>query len=158
MASGADSVQGGTGEQLTHADRVARGKDARASAPLESHADFPPDRSHDIFLAWTHVKDPDGTDRDYYIRQLKDWKFSAPIERMAPSGLGMYARMCGWTLARAHAQAGDRIALGSYLGSSDKFGQAIADFAEKYADQNELDHLALQAAVRDGTVQATTQI
>ena len=63
----------------------------------------------DIFLGWTHVVGPDGVDRDYYVRQLKDWKFSAPIEQMIPSGMKVYARLCGWTLARAHACSGDRM-------------------------------------------------
>src|SRR6516162_2591112 len=112
----------------------------------------------DIFLGWTHVVGPDGVDRAYYIRQLKDWKFSAPIEQMIPSGMAAYAQMCGWTLARAHARSGDRIALAAYLGGSDKFAQAIADFAETYADQNERDYAALQAAVKDGRVQTTTDI
>ena len=112
----------------------------------------------DIFLGWTHVTGPDGVDRDYYVRQLKDWKFSAPIEQMVPSGLATYAQMCGWALARAHARSGDRIALASYLGSSGTFDQAIADFAEKYADQNEHDYAALQAAVKDGRAEATTDI
>ena len=112
----------------------------------------------DILLGWTHVTGPDGVDRDYYVRQLKDWKFSAPIERMVPSGLAAYAGMCGWALARAHACSGDRIALASYLGSSGTFDQAIADFAEKYADQNEQDYAALQAAVKDGRTEATTDI
>ena len=110
----------------------------------------------DIFLGWTHVTGPDGVERDYYIRQLKDWKFSAPIELMIPSGMKAYARMCGWTLARAHARSGDRIALAAYLGGSAKFDQAIADFAETYADQNERDYAALQAAVKDGRAQATS--
>jgi uncharacterized protein (DUF2252 family) len=112
----------------------------------------------DIFLGWTHVTGPDGVDRDYYIRQLKDWKFSAPIEQMIPSGMAVYAQMCGWSLARAHARSGDRITLAAYLGGSDKFAQAIADFAEKYADQNDRDYTALQAAVKDGRVQTTTNI
>jgi uncharacterized protein (DUF2252 family) len=112
----------------------------------------------DIFLGWTDVTGPDGVDRDYYIRQLKDWKLSIPIEEMIPSGMRVYARMCGWTLARAHARSGDRVALAAYLGGSAKFDQAIADFAETYADQNERDHAALQAAVKDGRVTATTGI
>ena len=97
-------------------------------------------------------------DRDFYVRQLKDWKFSVPIELMLPQGMALYARLCGWTLARAHARAGDRIALAAYLGGSAKFDQAIADFAETYADQNELDYAALQAAVKDGKAEATTEI
>ncbi len=113
----------------------------------------------DIFLGWTRVPNPvDGLDRDFYVRQLKDWKFSAPIEQMLPVGMTIYARLCGWTLARAHARSGDRIALAAYLGGSGKFDQAIADFAETYADQNERDYAALQAAVKDGKAQAATEI
>ena len=112
----------------------------------------------DIFLGWTRVTGPDGVDRDYYVRQLKDWKFSAPIEQMIPSGMAVYAQMCGWALARAHACSGDRIALAAYLGGSAKFDQAIADFAETYADQNDRDYAALQAAAKDGRVQTTTDI
>jgi uncharacterized protein (DUF2252 family) len=113
----------------------------------------------DIFLGWTRVANPlDGLDHDYYVRQLKDWKFSVPIEMMLPQGLELYARLCGWTLARAHARSGDRVALAAYLGGSAKFDQAIADFAETYADQNELDYAALQAAVKDGRAEATTGI
>ena len=113
----------------------------------------------DIFLGWTRVTNPeDGVNRDFYVRQLKDWKFSVPIEMMLPEGLTLYARLCGWTLARAHARSGDRIALAAYLGGSDTFDQAIADFAETYADQNELDYAALQAAVKDGRAEAVTGI
>jgi hypothetical protein len=112
----------------------------------------------DIFLGWTRVPAPDGVDRDFYVRQLKDWKFSVPIEQMLPVGMTIYARLCGWTLARAHARSGDRIALAAYLGGSAKFDQAIADFAETYADQNELDYAALQGAVKDGKAEATTEI
>jgi uncharacterized protein (DUF2252 family) len=113
----------------------------------------------DIFLGWTRVANPvDGMDRDFYVRQLKDWKFSVPIELMLPEGMTLYARLCGWTLARAHARSGDRIALAAYLGGSAKFDAAIADFAETYADQNERDYAALQAAVKDGTAEAATEI
>jgi uncharacterized protein (DUF2252 family) len=112
----------------------------------------------DIFLGWTHVTGPDGVDRDYYVRQLKDWKLSLPIEQMIPSGMKVYARMCGWTLARAHARSGDRVALASYLGQSAKFDNAIADFAETYADQNERDHAAFQAAAKEGKVKASKEI
>ncbi len=111
----------------------------------------------DIFLGWTRVTAPEGIGRDFYVRQLKDWKFSAPIEQMIPAGMKVYARMCGWTLARAHARSGDRIALAAYLGGSAKFDHAIAAFAETYADQNERDYAALQAAVKDGRAQATTE-
>lgn len=112
----------------------------------------------DIFLGWTRAPGPDQVSRDFYVRQLKDWKFSVPIEQMIPSGMTAYARLCGWTLARAHARSGDRIALAAYLGGSGKFDQAIADFAETYADQNERDYAAFQAAARDGKVQSTAEI
>ncbi|HLM89227.1 MAG TPA: DUF2252 domain-containing protein [Streptosporangiaceae bacterium] len=113
----------------------------------------------DIFLGWTRVPNPiDGIDRDFYVRQLKDWKFSVPIEIMLPQGLEMYARLCGATLARAHARSGDRIALAAYLGGSDKFDQAIADFAETYADQNERDYAALKTAAKEGKVEVSTEI
>ncbi|HWM96457.1 MAG TPA: DUF2252 domain-containing protein [Streptosporangiaceae bacterium] len=112
----------------------------------------------DIFLGWTRVTGPDGIDRDYYVRQLRDWKFSVPIEQMVPAGMTVYARLCGWTLARAHARSGDRVALAAYLGGSAKFDQAIADFAETYADQNERDYAAFQNAVKEGKAEATTEI
>jgi uncharacterized protein (DUF2252 family) len=112
----------------------------------------------DIFLGWTRARGADQIDRDFYVRQLRDWKFSVPIEWLRPPGMALYARLCGWTLARAHARSGDRIALASYLGRSDKFDQAIADFAETYADQNERDYAELQDAVKDGQAEITTNI
>jgi uncharacterized protein (DUF2252 family) len=112
----------------------------------------------DIFLGWTHILAPDGVERDFYVRQLRDWKFSVPIEVMLPEGMTVYSRLCGWTLARAHARSGDRIALAAYLGGSAKFDQAIADFAETYADQNELDYAAFQAAIKDGRAEALTEV
>jgi uncharacterized protein (DUF2252 family) len=112
----------------------------------------------DIFLGWTRITGPDGIDRDFYVRQLRDWKFSIPTEVMLPPGMTLYAQLCGWTLARAHARSGDRTALAAYLGGSAKFDEAIADFAETYADQNERDYAAFQAAVRDGKAEATTEI
>jgi hypothetical protein len=112
----------------------------------------------DIFLGWTRATGADGVERDYYVRQLRDWKFSVPIERMVLRGLTIYAQLCGWTLARGHACSGDRVALAAYLGGSVKFDEAIAEFAEAYADQNERDYAALQTAVRSGKAEATTQI
>jgi uncharacterized protein (DUF2252 family) len=112
----------------------------------------------DIFLGWTHLLAPDGVERDFYVRQLRDWKFSVPIEVMLPEGMTVYSRLCGWTLARAHARSGDRIALAAYLGGSAKFDHAIAEFAETYADQNELDYAAFQAAVTDGRAEAITEV
>ncbi len=112
----------------------------------------------DIFLGWTRATGPDQVSRDFYVRQLKDWKFSLPIEVMIPSGMQLYAGICGWTLARAHARSGDRVALAAYLGRSARFDQAIADFAETYADQNERDYTAFKTAAQDGEVPFTTQI
>ncbi|MFG3227331.1 DUF2252 domain-containing protein [Kitasatospora sp. NPDC048194] len=112
----------------------------------------------DIFLGWTRATGPDGVDRDYYVRQLRDWKFSAPIELMVPKGMRVYAGLCGWTLARAHARSGDRIALAAYLGGSRKFDHAIADFAETYADQNEDDYRALQDAAKAGRIETVPEI
>jgi uncharacterized protein (DUF2252 family) len=112
----------------------------------------------DIFLGWTRTTGQDGVDRDFYVRQLRDWKFSLPIEQMLPEGMAVYARLCGWTLARAHARSGDRVSLAAYLGGSGKFDQAIAGFAETYADQNERDYTALQNAVKEGKADATTEI
>jgi uncharacterized protein (DUF2252 family) len=112
----------------------------------------------DIFLGWTHSPDVAGIDRHYYIRQLRDWKFSFPIEQLRPEGMTVYGHLCGRTVARAHARSGDRIAIAGYLGRSDKFDQAVADFAEAYADQNERDYSAFKQAVVDGRIQATTGI
>ena len=91
----------------------------------------------DIFLGWTTTVGVDGVARDYYFRQLHDWKGSATVETMTPAAMSEYGRICAWALARAHARSGDRIALASYLGSSDVFDRAIAEFSEAYADQNE---------------------
>jgi uncharacterized protein (DUF2252 family) len=112
----------------------------------------------DIFLGWTRGRGEDGIERDFYVRQLRDWKFSLPIEQMAPSGMTVYARMCGWSLARAHARSGDRIALAAYLGGSDKFDRAIADFAEAYADQNERDYADFKTAAKQGRVEAVSGV
>ena len=112
----------------------------------------------DIFLGWTRATGADGGARDFYVRQLRDWKFSVPIEQMLPEGMTVYAGLCGWTLARGHACSGDRVALAAYLGGSTKFDQAIAEFAETYADQNERDYAALQSAVKDGKAEASTEI
>ena len=113
----------------------------------------------DIFLGWQHVENGlDGGNRDFYIRQLRDMKYSAPIEQMLLPGLVAYAELCGWTLARAHARSGDRFAIAGYLGKSDKFDRAMVTFAERYADRNEQDHAALAAAVTDGRIEAVTGI
>ena len=102
----------------------------------------------DIFLGWLRGK----AGRDYYWRQLRDMKGSAKIERMSSDELVLYAGICGWALARAHARSGDRVQIAAYLGKSERFDGAMVDFAEAYADQTELDHAALCAAVKSGKV------
>jgi uncharacterized protein (DUF2252 family) len=112
----------------------------------------------DIFLGWQSATPPGRRSADYYFRQLRDWKYSAEIEGMSAAAMTDYGRMCGWTLARAHARTGDRIAIAAYLGGSDKFDQAVAEFGETYADQTERDHAALADAVASGRVQAQTGV
>jgi uncharacterized protein (DUF2252 family) len=141
-------------------------KEARASV-LEEYAGTSRHRNHgervvagqrlmqtsgDIFLGTHRVRGIDGQDRDFYVRQLRDWKGSAVVENMNARAMAIYASMCGWSLARAHARSGDRIAIGAYLGSSDRFDEAVADFAETYADLNEADFHSLQVAAREGVV------
>ena len=110
----------------------------------------------DIFLGWLRGAQglDDGEPRDFYVRQLWDSKTSADIGTMRPSAMSLYARLCAWTLARAHARSGDSIAIAGYLGSGDAFDRAIAAFAEDYADQNERDYAALLGAIGDGRVVA----
>jgi uncharacterized protein (DUF2252 family) len=109
----------------------------------------------DIFLGWLHVDAGlDGKPRDFYGRQLKDWKGSAEIERMSPKAMATYGQLCGWTLARAHARSGDRVAIASYLGKGDSFDRAIVEFSRAYADQNDRDYQALAAAVKSGRITA----
>jgi uncharacterized protein (DUF2252 family) len=109
----------------------------------------------DIFLGWFRGQGiDDEVTRDFYVRQLWDWKIGEDIERMSPSGMGFYGQACGWTLARAHARSGDRIAIAAYLGSNDTFATAIAEFAETYADQNERDYGALRDGVTTGRLVA----
>jgi uncharacterized protein (DUF2252 family) len=108
----------------------------------------------DIFLGWDRVVEADGSGHDYYVRQLRDWKLSLDVGTMVPDGMRMYGELCGATLARAHACSGDRIAIAAYLGRSDAFDQAIAEFAASYADQNERDHTSLLDAIASGRVTA----
>ncbi|MET7681413.1 DUF2252 domain-containing protein [Streptomyces sp. NPDC005423] len=108
----------------------------------------------DIFLGWERVDGIDGRQRDFYVRQLRDWKGIAVPESMEPKGMRAFGEVCGVTLARAHARSGDRIAIAGYLGGGDSFDRALATFAEAYADQNERDHQALVDAVRAGRLRA----
>ena len=111
----------------------------------------------DIFLGWLHVDSGlDNQARDFYGRQLKDWKGSAEIEQMVPQGMATYGGLCGWTLARAHARSGDRIAIASYLGAGDSFDRAILEFSDAYAEQNARDFNALTQAVDSGRIIAQT--
>jgi uncharacterized protein (DUF2252 family) len=111
----------------------------------------------DIFLGWLHVDaGVDGQQRDFYGRQLKDWKGSAEIEQMVPEGMSVYGKLCGWTLARAHARSGDRVAIASYLGNGQTFDRALLDFSVAYADQNERDYQRLVDAVNSGRITAQT--
>jgi len=111
--------------------------------------------SSDIFLGWQHTEAGlDGKARDFYIRQLRDWKGSVDPETMLPSGLKVWSQVCAWTLARAHARSGDRIAIASYLGQSATFENAIASFAESYAEQNQRDYDEMRKAVASRRITA----
>jgi uncharacterized protein (DUF2252 family) len=134
----------GQSEFENHGERVVTGQRLMQAAS-------------DIFLGWLHVHAGiDGQPRDFYVRQLKDWKGSAEVDHMAPSALATYGRLCGWTLARAHARSGDRIAIASYLGGSDRFDRALLEFSRAYTDQNERDYRALKDAVESGRIKAET--
>jgi hypothetical protein len=109
--------------------------------------------SSDIFLGWYRTTGLDGHRRDYFGRQLWDWKVSVDLDAILPRGLVLYANACGWTLARAHARSGDRIAIAEYLGKGEAFDRALAQFASAYADQNERDYEALRAAASSGRVE-----
>jgi uncharacterized protein (DUF2252 family) len=113
-------------------------------------------QASDIFLGWQRFNGIDGRDRDFYVRQLRDWKGSITIENLQPEGLQIYGELCAWCLARAHARSGDRIAIAGYLGSSPAFENAVAEFAEAYADVTDRDHHDLADAVASGRVEART--
>ena len=112
----------------------------------------------DIFLGWDTVAGEDGVSRDFYFRQMWDWKLSPDVETMLPQGLAVYAQMCGYVLALGHARSGDAIALDSYLGSSARFDEAMAKFASAYADQNEKDHQALKLAIATNKIHAISDV
>ncbi len=135
----------GASEFANHGERVVRGQRI-------SHA------ASDIFLSWTRSIGFDGKEYDFYVRQLWDWKASIDLSTMSESGLHAYTRACGWSLARAHARSGDRLAIAGYLGKGSDFDKAIARFSAAYADQNDLDHQRLADAVASGELQAETGI
>ncbi|HEY1177900.1 MAG TPA: DUF2252 domain-containing protein [Phytomonospora sp.] len=128
----------GPSRYRSHGERVVRGQRMMQAAS-------------DIFLGWT--KGPRGR-YHFYWRQLRDMKGSAVVEAMLPSGMNYYAGICGWTLARAHARSGDPVAMAAYLGDSDAFDKAIANFAARYADQNERDYEEFVTAIRKGRLEA----
>jgi hypothetical protein len=135
----------GKSEFANHGQRVVEGQRLMQAAS-------------DILLGWLHTHGLDGVDRDFYLRQLWDAKGSALVDEMEPTAMEHYAELCGWTIARAHARSGDAIAIASYLGSRGAFDDALADFAERYADQNERDYEALKQAVESGRVTAETGV
>jgi uncharacterized protein (DUF2252 family) len=135
----------GPSEFANHGQRVVEGQRLTQAA-------------NDIMLGWMRNSGPDGRDRDYYVRQLWDAKGSALVELMNPKALDEYARICGQTLARAHARAGDPVPISSYLGRGERFDRALAEFAESYADQNEADYAKMREAVEAGRVKAETGV
>jgi uncharacterized protein (DUF2252 family) len=130
----------GRSEYDTHGERVVRGQRMMQAAT-------------DIFLSWQRSPSLDGVERDYYIRQLWDWKASADLSRMTEWGLTTYTRACAWSLARSHARSGDRLAIANYLGKGRSFDRALGQFATLYADQNELDFQRLQEAAVAGEIE-----
>jgi len=132
----------GKSEYAQHGERVVHGQRLMQA-------------SSDIFLGWVRVAHGrDGRPHDFYCRQLRDWKASAEIDQMLPEGMAVYGRLCGWTLARAHARSGDRIAIAAYLGSGPAFDRAILGFARSYAEQNERDYARLATAVKTAEIKA----
>jgi len=128
-----------------HGERVVRGQRMAQAAT-------------DLFLNWQRSADLEGREHDFYVRQLWDWKASVDLSTMSYRGLHAYTRACGWSLARAHARSGDRLAIAAYLGSGRKFDRAMACFSDAYADQNELDHQRLAEAAAAGQVPALTGV
>jgi uncharacterized protein (DUF2252 family) len=135
----------GASEFTNHGERVVRGQRI-------SHA------ASDIFLGWQRSEGLDGKEHDFYVRQLWDWKASADLSTLSEDGLHAYTRACGWSLARAHARSGDRLAIAAYLGRGAAFDRAIVRFATAYAAQNELDHQRLADAVAAGEVIAESGV
>jgi hypothetical protein len=135
----------GASEFSHHGERVVRGQRMDQTVT-------------DVFLSWQRSRGLDGKEHDFYIRQLWDWKASIDLSTMSYTGLHAYVRACGWSLARAHARSGDRLAIAAYLGNGTSFDRAIARFSAAYADQNERDHQRLADAVAGGEVAALHDI
>jgi uncharacterized protein (DUF2252 family) len=135
----------GRSKYAKHGERVVNGQRLIQASP-------------DILLGWDHIQLGDDLPQDYYVRQLWDWKVSAVIETMTPRMMAFYAKMCAWSLARAHARSGDQIAIAAYLGKNDVFDRAIAEFSVAYANQNERDYAALVAAAKSGRIKAQTGV
>jgi uncharacterized protein (DUF2252 family) len=135
----------GTSEFDNHGERVVRGQRISQAAS-------------DIFLGWQRSEGLDGKEHDFYVRQLWDWKASADPSTLTEPGLCAYARACGWSMARAHARSGDRLAIAAYMGAGSTFDQAIARFSSAYADQNERDHQRLIEAVAAGEITAESGV
>jgi uncharacterized protein (DUF2252 family) len=135
----------GPSEFANHGERVVNGQRLMQA-------------SSDILLGWLRVEESpiDAKPRDFYGRQLKDWKGSAAIDQLRPEGMAIYGRLCGWTLARAHARSGDRIAIAAYLGSGDVFDRATLEFSRAYAELNGQDYQRLSDAVKSGRIKAQT--
>jgi uncharacterized protein (DUF2252 family) len=128
-----------------HSERVVNGQRMMQATP-------------DIFLGWDRIQAFTDAPKDYYVRQLWDWKVAAEIETMTPRVMTFYGKVCAWTLARAHARSGDRLAIAAYLGKNDRFAQAIAEFSLAYAHQNEQDYNALVEAVKGGRITAESGV
>ena len=135
----------GRSKYAKHGERVVNGQRLIQASP-------------DILLGWDHTQLGDDLPQDYYVRQLWDWKVSAVIETMTPRMMAFYAKMCAWSLARAHARSGDQIAIAAYLGKNDVFDRAIVEFSVAYANQNERDYAALVAAAKSGRIKAQTGV
>ncbi|HEV3165571.1 MAG TPA: DUF2252 domain-containing protein [Isosphaeraceae bacterium] len=135
----------GPSENLQHGERVVAGQRLMQAAS-------------DIFLGWQRIRGPEGKEHDYYVRQLRDWKWSPEVTIMPVSTMKVWGRLCAWTLAHGHARSGDSIAIAAYIGQNDTFDRAMASFAEAYADQNEGDYAAFKKAAKEGRITAVTGV